>query len=239
MNRLEVRNLSVSINGNRLLENVSFDLGAGERLVIIGPNGAGKTVLLKSLLDLMPHTGEIEWAPDVSIGYVPQKIDADRHLPITYKDLFVSKCRVAGEPTTRIGEVIRSVGISKRILDTPVGQLSGGQFQLGLIAFALIGRPNVLILDEPTASVDEPGEEHIYSLIERLQHEYDLSIIAVTHDMSFVYREATRVMCLNRRSICVGTPEAITPDVLAELYGESQSFYRHHHHDHAEDHRPA
>ncbi|HYJ91164.1 MAG TPA: metal ABC transporter ATP-binding protein [Pyrinomonadaceae bacterium] len=237
MNRLEVRNLSVNLDGNRLLEDVSFELGAGERLVIIGPNGAGKTVLLKSLLDLIPHAGEIVWATDVRIGYVPQKIDADRHLPITYKDLFVSKCYVAGEPTKRIDEVIQNVGLSKKILETPVGHLSGGQFQLGLIAFALIGRPNVLILDEPTASVDEPGEEHIYSLIERLQHEYELSIIAVTHDMSFVYREATRVLCLNRRSICVGTPEAITPDVLAALYGESQSFYRHHHH--ADEHRPA
>lgn len=237
MKRLDVRNVSVTVDGSRVLDDVSFELAAGERLVIIGPNGAGKTMLLKSLLDLMPHSGEIIWSPDARIGYVPQKIDADRHLPITYKDLFVSKCRVAGEPISRIGEVIRDVGISKKILDTPVGHLSGGQFQLGLMAFALIGRPNVLLLDEPTASVDEPGEEHIYSLIERLQHEYDLSIIAVTHDMSFVYREATRVLCLNRRAVCVGTPEAITPDVLAELYGESQSFYRHHHH--ADDHHHA
>jgi len=237
MKRLEVRNVSVTVDGNRVLEDVSFELAPGERLVIIGPNGAGKTMLLKSLLDLMPHWGDIIWSPEARIGYVPQKIDADRHLPITYKDLFVSKCRVAGEPISRIGDVIRDVGISKKILDTPVGHLSGGQFQLGLMAFALIGRPNVLILDEPTASVDEPGEEHIYSLIERLQHEYDLSIIAVTHDMSFVYREATRVLCLNRRAVCVGRPEAITPDVLAELYGESQSFYRHHHH--ADDHHHA
>ena len=237
MKRLDVRNVSVTVDGNRVLEDVSFELAAGERLVIIGPNGAGKTMLLKSLLDLIPHSGDIIWSPEARIGYVPQKIDADRHLPITYKDLFVSKCRVAGEPISRIADVIRDVGISKKILDTPVGHLSGGQFQLGLMAFALIGRPNVLILDEPTASVDEPGEEHIYSLIERLQHEYDLSIIAVTHDMSFVYREATRVMCLNRRAVCVGTPEAITPDVLAELYGESHSFYRHHHH--ADEHHQA
>ena len=158
MKRLEVRNVSVTLDGNRVLDDVSFDLGAGERLVIIGPNGAGKTVLLKSLLDLMPHSGDIDWSPEARIGYVPQKIDADRHLPITYKDLFASKCRISGEPVARIGDVIRDVGISKKILDTPVGHLSGGQFQLGLMAFALIGRPNVLILDEPTASVDEPGE---------------------------------------------------------------------------------
>lgn len=235
MDRLVVRNLSVKINGDRLLEDINFELGAGEQLVIIGPNGAGKTVLIKCLLDLIPHTGEIKWSADVHIGYVPQKIDADRHLPITYRDLFVSKCHIARQPTTRINEVVTSVGLSEKILKTPVGNLSGGQFQLGLIAFALIDKPNVLILDEPTASVDEAGEEHIYSMIQRLQHEYDLSIIAVTHDMSFVYREATRVLCLNRRSICVGTPEAITPEILGELYGESQGVYRHQH-THAGDH---
>jgi len=232
MNRLEVKNLSVSADGNQLLEGLDLELAAGDRLVIIGPNGAGKTVFLKALLGLMPYTGEIKWAPDVRIGYVPQKIDADRHLPITYKDLFVSKAHVAGESADRIDEIAASVGLTKKILETPVGRLSGGQFQLGLIAFALIGKPNMLILDEPTASVDEPGEEHIYDLIDRLQQQYGLSVITVTHDISFVDRHATKVLCLNRRSICVGAPTILTPEILAEVYGESQAFY-HHHHDHA------
>jgi zinc transport system ATP-binding protein len=232
MNRLEVKDLSVKANGNQLLEHLNVELEAGDRLVIIGPNGAGKTVFLKALLGLMPYTGEIRWAPEVRLGYVPQKIDADRHLPITYKDLFVSKARISGESLHRIGEVTESVGLSKKILETPVGHLSGGQFQLGLIAFALIGKPNVLILDEPTASVDEPGEEHIYNLIDRLQEQYDLSVITVTHDISFVDRHATKVLCLNRRSVCFGAPTMLTPEILAEVYGESQAFY-HHHHDHA------
>jgi ABC-type Mn2+/Zn2+ transport system ATPase subunit len=238
MNRLEVRNLSVSVDGTHLLDDVSFDLGVGERLIIIGPNGAGKTVLIKSLLGLMKYDGEVEWAKDVRIGYVPQKIDADRHLPITYRDLFVSKCSIVGEPVEKISEITESVGLAKRMLETPVGHLSGGQFQLGLIAFALIGKPNVLILDEPTASVDEPGEEHIYSLIHRLQQQYDLSVIAVSHDLSFVYKHATKVLCLNRRSVCMGKPEVVTPSVLSELYGESQSLYVHHH-DHSGESHPA
>ena len=90
MNVLVVKNLSVHIDGKALIENINFELMANERLVIIGPNGEGKTVLLKALLDLLPYSGEIKWAPDVRIGYVPQKIDADRRLPITYKDLYVS-----------------------------------------------------------------------------------------------------------------------------------------------------
>ena len=199
MNVLVVKNLSVHIAGKALIENINFELMANERLVIIGPNGAGKTVLLKALLDLLPYSGEITWSPDVRIGYAPQKIDADRQLPITYKDLYVSKCRILKVATEEIGEISESVGLTKEILDTPVGLLSGGQFQRGLIGFALIGRPNVLLLDEPTASIDEPGGEHIYELIHRLQDQYNMAVITVTHYLSFVYRHATKVLCLNKQ----------------------------------------
>jgi ABC-type Mn2+/Zn2+ transport system ATPase subunit len=229
---LAVKNLCVVIDSKTLLENLNFELRADERLVIIGPNGAGKTVLLKALLDLFPFSGEIRWAPDVRIGYVPQKIEADRHLPITYRDLFVSKCRILKLAAREIDEISESVGLTSDMLETPVGHLSGGQFQRGLIAFALIGKPTVLLLDEPTASIDEPGEEHIYELIHRLQHQYQLATVTVTHELSFVYRHATTVLCLNKRGVCIGTPqEALTPEVLRKLYGEAFSFY---HHDHGE-----
>jgi len=116
------------------------------------------------------------------------------------------------------------------MLNTPVGHLSGGYFQRGLIGFALIGKPNVLLLDEPTASIDEPGEEDIYELIHRLQDQYKLAVITVSHDLSFVYRYATRVLCLNKRSVCIGPPrEALTPEVLEKLYGPSFSYYVHDH----------
>jgi ABC-type Mn2+/Zn2+ transport system ATPase subunit len=229
---LSVKDLCVLIEGKTLLENVNFELKANERLVIIGPNGAGKTVLLKALLDLFPYSGEITWAPNVGIGYVPQKIDADRHLPITYKDLFVSKCRILKLAFRDIDEISESAGLTKEMLETPVGHLSGGQFQRGLIGFALIGKPNVLLLDEPTASIDEPGEEHIYELIRRLQDRYQIATITVTHELSFVYRHATTVLCLNKRGLCIGTPqEALTPEVLQKLYGESFSIYHHDHHE--------
>jgi zinc transport system ATP-binding protein len=227
---LSVKNLCVLVDAKTLLENVNFGLKVNERLVIIGPNGAGKTVLLKALLDLFPYSGEITWAPDVRIGYVPQKIDADRHLPITYKDLFVSKCRILRLAAGEIDKISESVGFTNEMLKTPVGHLSGGQFQRGLIAFALIGKPNVLLLDEPTASMDEPGEEHIYELIHRLQDQYQLATITVTHELSLVYRHATTVLCLNKRGVCIGAPqEVLTPEVLQKLYGESFSFYRHDH----------
>ena len=231
MNLLTVKNLSVRIAGKMIIENVSFDLAPRERLSILGPNGAGKTMLLRALLNLIPYSGEIRWAPRVRIGYVPQKLEADRHLPITYQDLFKAKSRTIGEAAELTAEIYESVGLTKDMMLTPVGHLSGGQFQRGLIGFALIGKPNVLLLDEPTASIDETGEEHIYELIHRLQDQYGLASIMVSHDLSFVFRYATKVLCLNRRSVCIGTPQvALAPEVMEKLYGEPFAYY---HHDHS------
>jgi zinc transport system ATP-binding protein len=233
MNLLAVKSLIVRIEDQLILENLNFELKPGETLSILGPNGAGKTMLLKSLLSLIPYSGEVLWSADVRIGYVPQKIDADRHLPLTFRDLFISKCRIVKVAVLEIDAISQSVGLTKEMLRTPVGHLSGGQFQRGLIGFALIGKPNVLLLDEPTASLDEPGEEHIYELIHRLQEQYKLAVITASHDLSFVYRYATKVLCLNRRSVCMGTPrEALTPAVLEQLYGPSHGYYEHHHDDH-------
>jgi zinc transport system ATP-binding protein len=235
MSLLTVKNVSVRIEGKVIVENLSFELGPSDTLSILGPNGAGKTVLLKALLGLVPYSGEIVWEPSVRIGYVPQKIDADRHLPLTYSDLFESKCQIAKVPIEQIAEVSRIVGLTKETLATPVGHLSGGYFQRGLIGFALIGKPNVLLLDEPTASIDEPGELHIYELIRRLQDEYKLAVITVSHDLSFVYRYATRVLCLNKRIVCMGPPrEALIPDVLEKLYGPAFAYYVHNHGNSAE-----
>jgi len=230
MSLLKVRNLSVELEQQSIIQRLSFELEAGEILSILGPNGAGKTLLLKALLNLIPYSGEIVWAEDLRLGYVPQKIDADRHLPLTYRDLFISKCRIAKVAVTEIERIARSVGLTNEMLKTPVGHLSGGQFQRGLIGFALIGKPNVLLLDEPTASLDEPGEEHIYELIHRLQDQYHLAVITVSHDLSFVYRHATKVLCLNRHMLCMGAPqEALTAKVLEQLYGPSYSYYLHDH----------
>lgn len=231
MSLLAVKNLSVRIQDKLVVDAVSFELSSRERLSILGPNGAGKTVLLKALLGLLPSSGEIVWSPAARIGYVPQKIDAEIHLPLTFNDLFHAKCSTLKVSINDAHAVAGSVGLSREILATPVGHLSGGQFQRGLIGFALIGEPNVLLLDEPTASVDEPGEEHIYELIHRLQEERNLASIMVSHDLSFVFRYATTVLCLNRQKVCFGAPrDALSHEVLEKLYGESVGFYDHDHH---------
>lgn len=239
-NILTVKKLNVTLEGNHILENVSFSLEAGEILAIIGPNGSGKTILLKSLLNLVPYSGEIKWnnpskenkkkisAP--RIGYVPQKIDADRHLPITLEDLLVAKARILGLAENNHRETAKRVGLSENALHIPVGHLSGGQLQKGLIALALIGDPQIILLDEPTASLDQPAEEHIYELIHRLQEELNLTVIVVSHDLSMVFHKDHKILCLNKRALCFGdAEEVLNPTNLKQAFGASMDFYDHIH----------
>ena len=237
---LEVKDLTVAFEDtDPVLDRVSFSLDAGESLAIIGPNGAGKSVLVRALLGMVPGTQKnITWAPNVRIGFVPQKIDADRHLPIDFRNLLAAKASTLRPQLTKtdIDHIIKTVGLTPKILETPVGHLSGGQFQRALIAFALLGLTSdggkakpVLILDEPTASIDKPGEEQIYELIHRLEDEYNITVILVSHDLSFVYRYATKVFCLNHVGLCFGSPEeALTPNILEKLYGPHKYFHHFH-----------
>ena len=225
-----ISNLKIAFDGEVALDDVHLALDAGDSLAIIGPNGAGKSALIRALLGMIPYEGTIAWAKNTRIGYVPQKIDADRHLPINFRNLLAAKASVLHLAQTDVAAIIKTVGLDEKIMETPVGHLSGGQFQRALIAFALLGKPNVLILDEPTASIDKSGEEQVYELIHRLQDQYEMTTILVSHDLSFVYRYATKVLCLNKYGICFGTPEeSLTPEILQKLYGGSAKFYHHAH----------
>jgi zinc transport system ATP-binding protein len=227
---LSVKNVGVVLDGKPIVEAISFELERGDNLAIIGPNGSGKTVLVRALVGIAPHSGDIVWAPGVKVGYVPQKIDADRHLPLSIGDLLRAKARVVNLPLDSVRSVADVIGLSPEILEKPVGRLSGGQFQKALIAFALLGDPNVLLLDEPTASLDQLTEERVYELIRRLQKRFGLTLIIVSHDLSMVYRDATQVLCLNRQGLCFGPPsEVLTPEALRALYGEHHHFYQHPH----------
>lgn len=232
---LEVKNLSVRFpdTSEPILRDVSFSLERGESLAVIGPNGSGKTVLLRALLGNAPHTGEIKFAAGIHMGYVPQKIDADRHLPINFKNLLRAKANVLKLKDVDFENLMREVGLAPEILMTPVGHLSGGQFQRCLIAFALLGKPDVILFDEPTASIDEAGEEQMYETLHRLQDELGIATIVVSHDLSFVYRYANKVLCINRQNVCFGAPhETLTPELLQKLYGAPA--YYHHVHKHEE-----
>ncbi|MGH9562119.1 MAG: metal ABC transporter ATP-binding protein [Terracidiphilus sp.] len=229
---LSVEKLRVAFGRQVIIDDLSFEVRSGECLAVIGPNGAGKTVLLKALLDLIPHQGEIRWSPDARLGYVPQKIAADRQLPLRLVDLLAAKAAVQRVASAEIGVAAAEVNLTPQVLNSSVGHLSGGQFQKALIAFALLGQPNVLLFDEPTASLDELAEEHTYDLLHNLQQQKGMTTILVSHDLSVVYRYADQVLCLSKGKLCMGPPkDLLTPAMLEELYGGPSKFYRHIDHD--------
>ncbi len=228
---LSVTNLEVRFGSRAILHGLSLEVPAGECLAIIGPNGSGKTVLLKALLGLVPCAGEIRWDEGARIGYVPQKVAADLHLPLTCRDLLEAKARYLKRPGAEVEEVAHEADLTAELLDTNLSHLSGGQFQKALIAFALLGQPNVLLFDEPTASLDELSEERVYELLHSLQEQRGMTLVLVSHDLSVVYRYADMVLCLSKGQPCMGPPkEILTPAMLEELYAAPSRYYRHHEH---------
>src|SRR5260370_39339117 len=122
---LTVKDLTVVLDGKTVVSNLSFQLERGDNLAIIGPNGSGKTVLVRALLGIVPHRGQIVWAPGAKLGYVPQKIDADRHLPLSFGDLLQAKERVLHLPPTEVGSVSELIGLSQDVLEYTLCSLSG------------------------------------------------------------------------------------------------------------------
>lgn len=228
-NALEVENLTVRFGATELLHDLSFNVPRGGSLAIIGPNGVGKTVLLRALIGAVSYTGRIQWAAGTRLGYVPQKLDIERDLPLNGGDFLRAKAALSKVSRKEILEVIRWVGLDAEMLVGPIGNMSGGQFQRLLVAFALLGRPNVLLLDEAAAGVDAPGQEQLNEVIHRLQANEGMTVLLVSHDLSLVYRYADHVLCLGRQLACFGVPRTVlTPERLYELYGSPMGFHVHH-----------
>jgi len=223
---LKVENLNVKLDDELIICNLSFEVKKGEVLTILGPNGAGKTVLLKTLLGIFPFEGKIEWKKGIKIGYVPQRVPFVKDFPISIEEFFKLKTKNEKE----IKEVLKIIGFDESFLNKNLGEISSGQYQRILVAWALIGNPDVLLFDEPTTGIDISGEETIYQLLERLKKEKNLTIILVTHDLSVVFKFSDYVICLNRCPICQGKPkEVISTETLSKLYGQEIKFYEHYH----------
>ena len=236
---LEVGDLSVRFGKTIIFENLSFGVEHGHALAILGPNASGKTVLFKALIGAIPYSGTVRWADRTRIGYVPQKLDLERDVPMTGVDFLHARAAlvpraIGSRKYTRqprdatVLRALEMVGVSHSAANQPIGILSGGQFQRLLVAFALVGDPNVLLLDEPTAGVDEPGQERLNELVSRLQHEQGLTVLFISHELSVVYRYANDVLCLSRDRVCIGPPKTVlTPTLLHEIYGTPMAYHVH------------
>jgi len=225
---LEVEGLTVQLGRSTIFRNLDFTVEAGTSLAILGPNGAGKTMLFRVLIGSLAAKGRFRWAPGARLGYVPQKLDLERDIPVTGDDFLHARAKLAHADPRALAQLVERVGLEPKVCAQTIGTLSGGQFQRLLLAFALVGEPTVLLLDEPTAGIDEPGQERLNDLIRRLRDEQGMTVLFISHDLSVVYRDATNVLCLHRERPWCGPPEqALTPERLREIYGTPLQFHAH------------
>ena len=231
---LRVKDLKVKFDHHVALDDISFEVKKGETLAVIGPNGAGKSVLFRALLGLIPYSGKIEWAEDIDVGYVPQRLAIAKDLPLTTEEFFALKEKNKKE----VRNALTAVGfeedkphkghLTHHVLKRKIGVLSGGELQRVLIAFALLGGPEVLLFDEPTSGVDVSSEETIYGLLHKLQEQKGLTMILISHELQVVYKYATTVICLNKEKVCFGPPrEVLDRESLEKLYGGEVGYYHH------------
>ena len=239
MSLLEADHICVRLGSHEVLHDVSLRLEPGEIVTILGPNGSGKSTLLRALIGILPLAeGRVARKAGLKIGYVPQRLAIDRSMPLTarrFLSLPVRCARAEGE------EVLGRVGMLE-VADRPMVGLSGGQFQRVLLARALLGAPDVLILDEPTQGLDQPGEAAFYRLIEDVRRDTGAAVLMVSHDLHVVMSASDRVICLNGHICCEGTPRVVSnaPEYRA-LFGlgtlGALAQYQHEHdHDHTQAH---
>lgn len=231
-----VERASVDAGGRRILDSVTLDIHAREIVTIIGPNGAGKTTLARLLLGVIPAAaGRVHRLPGLTLGYVPQRFRIEPTIPLT-----VERFMTLGVRATRqiIADRLRETG-GEHLAQAQLTHLSGGEFQRVLLARALMGNPQLLVLDEPVQAVDYTGAAQLYDLIDTIRRQRGCGILLISHDLHVVLGASDRVICLNRHICCEGVPTAVAqhPEYV-RLFGQaaSESFglYRHRH-DHTHD----
>ena len=241
MTLLAAHDISVTLGGDDVLSHVTLTMNAGEIVTILGPNGSGKSTLLRALLGILPLTsGHVTRAPGLRLGYVPQRLSVDRSLPLTVRRFLSLPHRATDQAAAAALARVALQGLGPRQMSA----LSGGQFQRVLLARALLNTPQLLVLDEPTQGLDQPGEAAFYRLIEEVRQDTGAGVLMVSHDLHVVMAASDRVICLNHHICCEGTPRVVSnaPEYRA-LFGlgtqGALALYQHEHdHSHDHDHHP-
>lgn len=220
-----------------VLSSVNLRIDPGEIVTVVGPNGSGKSSLVRALLGHVAlASGRVSRQPGLRIGYVPQRVHIDSAMPMTVRR-FLSLPQRIGDAAA--AAMLRRVGV-EGVERQQITQLSGGQFQRVLLARALLSNPQLLVLDEPTQGLDQPGIVAFYKLIEEVRAETGAAVLMVSHDLLVVMRASDRVVCLNGHVCCEGTPQAVSAaPAYRALFGADDlgalALYRHQH-DHDHDH---
>lgn len=210
MNLVTLRDVSVAYDGCEALQHVDLEIAPDDFLGIIGPNGGGKTTLVKAILGTVPHTGEVELAPELFrgkerlIGYMPQTSDFDRSFPISVAEVVLSGLqghkgflgRYTRADRTKALGLLESAGI-RHTATSPIGEVSGGQMQRALLCRAVISDPKLLILDEPANFVDNKFENELYRSLRELNAR--MAIVMVSHDIGTISSVVKEIVCVNRR----------------------------------------
>ncbi len=232
---IDISGLTVRHGGATILADVDLSISAGEIVTIVGPNGSGKSTLLRAIIGAVaPHAGQVRTG-GARIGYVPQKLHIDPTLPMTVMRFLSLPSRVSkAKAMNALAEAGAPDIGARQMID-----LSGGQFQRVLLARALLTNPDILLLDEPTQGLDQPGSAAFYRQIEDVRARLGCAVLMVSHDLHVVMGASDRVICLNGHVCCHGTPEIVAsaPEYRA-LFGAGTggalALYRHHH-DHSHD----
>ncbi len=236
------KNVDFSYDGseNLVLENINLEVDKGDFGCIVGPNGGGKTTLLRLILGLnKPLRGEVSifgGSPDEQrqkIGYVPQFSKFDSNFPVSVLDVVLMGClcksfwfgRYSKEQANQAIEALETVGLQD-FIHRSFADLSGGQKQRALIARAVMSQPELLLLDEPTASVDVHGTEQFYNLFAEMNKKF--TILIVSHDIGFVSSRVKSVICV-RKTLQIHPVSELTGDSLQHMYGLDVHLIRHDH----------
>jgi len=231
---LSAENVTVKKGKRALLDAVSFDIFPGEAISLIGPNGAGKTTLIRAMIGTQPvSSGKLTRRSGLHLGYTPQKLPLEQLIPMPV-DRFMT---LSGERDKATRRAMLARCDVAALADKQMADLSGGETQRVLLARALMRKPDLLILDEPTQGLDQHGEARFYQLLAEIRAETGVAVFMVSHDLHVVMAQSDRVICLNQHICCSGAPEHVAEDPSYHaLFGARAGIapYQHNHHEHCD-----